>query len=218
MKIKVLIVDDHPIVREGLKQILTDSSDIVVAGEASNGEEAIEKIAENDFDIILLDVTMPHTDGLEVIKRLRTKRSTVPVLMLSIHPVEHYAVRFIRAGVAGYLTKESAPDELIEAIRNICKGERHITPAVAERLSQHRDKRTQKKIHEKLSNREYQVLCLIGEGLKPQEIAKRLSIRPKTVSTYRDRIIKKTGLKTNADITRYVVKYNLCRTDGSIGT
>ena len=211
--IRVLIVDDHPIVREGLKQILTDTDDIVVAGEATNGEEAIEKIEANKFDVILLDVTMPHIDGLDVMKRLRKKRSKPPVLILSIHPEKHYSVRFMRAGAAGYLTKESAPDELIGAIRKIYEGEKYITPAVAEGLQQYKDRRVVKKMHEKLSHREFQVLCMVGEGLMPKEIAERLSIRPKTVSTYRERILKKSGYKTNSDLTRYVMENNLSLTD-----
>ena len=213
MKIKVFIADDHPIVREGLKQIIADTKDIVVAGEAGNYREIIDKLNEEIYDVILLDVSIPGMDGLELIKRLRTKRLTTPVLILSYHPAEQYAVRFIRAGASGYLTKESAPDELIEAIRTVYDGQRYITPIVAEKLAQFRDAQKMKLPHEKLSDREFQVMCLISEGLPPKQIAVKLSITPRTVNTYRARIFQKTKFKSNAELTRYVIEQKLSLID-----
>lgn len=213
MKIKVFIADDHPIVREGLKRILADTREIVVAGEAGDSREIVEKLTESEYDVILLDISIPGLDCLELIRRLRVKRLTTPILMLSIHPVEQYAVRFIRAGAAGYLTKESAPKELIKAIRALHKGERYITPEVTERLAQYRDSRKIKLPHEKLSDREFQVMCLITEGVTPKLIAQKLEISPRTVNTYRARIFQKTNIRSNAELTRYVIEQKLSRND-----
>jgi two-component system invasion response regulator UvrY len=207
--IRILIADDHTLVREGLKQIFVDTPDIVTCDEAGNGEEVLKKVAKRSYDIILLDISLPGRSGLDVLKQLKVVKPKLPVLMLSIHPEELYAVRAIRAGASGYLTKESASEELIKAIRKIVGGGKYITNSLAERIAVEIDAGTGKALHETLSDREYQVLCLIASGKTTGEIARMLSLSVKTISTHRDRILRKMQMSNNAQLIRYALKQNL---------
>ena len=207
--IKILIADDHTIFREGLKHILAEYPDLVVADEANNGQEVLDKIWKNNYDMVLLDITMPGMTGLEVLKQLKNEKPKLPVLILSMHPEEQYAVRVIRAGASGYLTKESAPDELITAIRKISQGRKYITSSLAERLAFEVEADSEKPLHDILSDREYQVLRMIAEGKTVKNIAKELSLSIKTVSTYRTRIMEKMKMKTNAELMHYVIKHQI---------
>ncbi len=204
--IKILVVDDHIIVREGLKKILVDTPDMVVADEASNGEEVIKKVGNNDYDLILLDISLPGRNGLDVLKQLKCSKPTVPVLILSIHPEEQYALRSLRAGASGYLTKQSTPDELIDAVRRVADGRKYITSSLAEKLAFELEVDARKLPHETLSDREYQVMCMIGSGQTVKEIAKTLSLSIRTISTHRTHILKKMGMKNNAQLTYYAIK------------
>ena len=207
--IKVLIVDDHTIVRDGLKQILDETSDIVVAAEAGNGQEAIGKVRENEYDVVLLDVAMPGFDGLSVMKVLQEEKPSLAVLILSMYPEEQYAVRCLKAGAAGYLTKESASDELIQAIRRVAGGGRYVTRSLAEKLALNLTGQAVEQPHEILSDREYQVMRLIASGKTVGEIAAELSLSVKTVSTYRARALDKLKLNNNAELMRYAISRGL---------
>lgn len=207
--IKILIADDHTMFREGLKHILAEYPDLVVTDEANNGQEVLDKIWKNNYDMVLLDITMPGMTGLEALKQLKSDKPKLPVLILSMHPEEQYAVRVLRAGASGYLTKESAPDELITAIRKISQGRKYITPSLAERLASEFEADSEKPLHDILSDREYQVLRMIAEGRTVKDIAKELSLSIKTVSTYRTRIMDKMKMKSNAEVMHYVIKHQL---------
>jgi DNA-binding NarL/FixJ family response regulator len=207
--LKILIADDHSIVRQGLKQIVTETQDMVVAGEASDGQELLNKINEGDYDVVVLDITMPCVNGMDALKELRTKWPKLPVLMLSIHPEEHYALRALKAGASGYLTKESAPDELVVAIRKVSRGGKYISPSLAEKLAFELEVGREQVPHETLSDREYQVLCMIASGKTVMEIAKELALSEKTISTYRSRILEKMNMNNNAELTYYAIKNQL---------
>ena len=207
--IKIFIADDHAIVREGLKQIVAETSDMAVTDEADTGHEVLEKVSENDYDVLVLDITMPGLNGLDALKQLRSQRPDLPVLVLSIHPEEQYAVRVLRAGASGYLTKESAPDELISAIRKVSMGGKYVTPSLAEKLASDLVADGKKPLHETLSDREYQVLCMIASGKTVTEIAGELFLSEKTISTYRSRILEKMKMKTNAELIHYAIKHGL---------
>ena len=208
--IKVIIADDHPIVRQGLKQILTESSEIEVVAEACNGREALAASRKFRCDVAILDLSMPDATGLDLMKQIKIEKPALPILILSVHPEDQYALRTLRAGASGYLTKGSAPDELVSAVRKIAAGGRYITPSLAEKLAiELQSPATAKLPHELLSDREYEVFELIAMGETPNGIAKKLSLSPKTVSTYRTRILEKTGMKTNADLMRYAFEHKL---------
>jgi two-component system invasion response regulator UvrY len=207
--IKIFIADDHAIVREGLKQIVAETTDMTVTDEADTGHEVLEKVSENDYDVLVLDITMPGLNGLDALKQLRSQRPDLPVLVLSIHPEEQYAVRVLRAGASGYLTKESAPDELISAIRKVSMGGKYVTPSLAEKLASDLVADGKKPLHETLSDREYQVLCMIASGKTVTEIAEELFLSEKTISTYRSRILEKMKMKTNAELIHYAIKHGL---------
>ena len=207
--IKVLFAEDHTIVREGLKQILADTKDIIVAGEAADGDEALARIREEDYDVVVMDISMPGKNGLEVLKELKEIRPGLPVLILSMYPEDVYAVRSFRNGASGYLSKESAPTELIGAIRKVSAGKRFVSAALAEKLVVNLGDETGKPLHAKLSEREYQILCLIASGKTGKEIAAELSLSAKTVSTYRTRILEKMDLKNNAELTHYAIQNGL---------
>lgn len=207
--IKILIADDHTIVREGLKQILSETSDIVVAGEADSGQEALKKVRASAYDLILLDISLPGMSGLDVLKQIKCLKPALPILILSMYPEEQYAVRTLRAGAAGYLTKESASTELIEAIRKVAQGRKYITTSLAERIAVDWEIEKDKPLHEKLSDREYQVFCMIASGKTVKEISEALSLSIKTVSTHRSRILKKMSMDNNAQLTHYAIKHNL---------
>ena len=207
--IRVLIADDHAVVREGIKRLLADAPGIVVAGEAADGPELLRLAAEDRWDVVLMDLAMPGTSGLEMLEQVRRLRSDLPVLVLSMYPEAQYAVRTLIAGAAGYINKGSPPDELIGAIRTVAAGRRYVTAETAERLAAHVDTVSTKPPHENLSNREYQVLCLIAAGTTGGEIAEDLSLSVKTVSTFRSRMLEKLNLSNNAQLIRYAFEHGL---------
>jgi two-component system invasion response regulator UvrY len=205
---RILIVDDHAMVREGLKRILLEEFKDATFGEAANTAEALDQIWKKKWDIALLDITMHGRTGLDVLKKIRASAFKVPVLVLSAHPEEQYAVRVLKAGAAGYLTKESAPQELCRALRKVWSGGKYITPTLAEQLAAEVQS-SGRPAHESLSNREYQVMLLIAAGKVPKEIGDELSLSVKTVGTYRTRILEKLKLKNNAELMRYVLERGL---------
>jgi two-component system, NarL family, invasion response regulator UvrY len=207
--IRILISDDHAIVREGIKQILADTDDLVVAGEATNGHEVIEHVRREDWGMVLLDLAMPGKDGLETLKEIKREKPKLPVLVLSIYPEEQYAVRALKAGASGYLTKESAPEELIAAIRKVSQGGKYISSSLAEKLASHLEVAADKPVQETLSDREYQVMLMIASGKTVKEIADEMYLSVKTVSTYRVRALSKMGMKNNSEFTYYAIKYGL---------
>ncbi|MDT7813649.1 MAG: two-component system, NarL family, invasion response regulator UvrY [Acidobacteriaceae bacterium] len=205
---RILIVDDHAMVREGLKRILADEFEDAGFGEAANATEALERLWKESWDLVLLDVSMHGRTGLDVLKEIRASASRMPVLVLSAHPEEQYAVRVLKAGAAGYLTKESAPQELCRAVRKVVSGGKYLTPGVAEQLAAEVQS-SGRQAHELLSNREYQVMLLIAAGKVPKEIGDELSLSVKTVGTYRTRVLEKLKLKNNAELMRYVLERGL---------
>ncbi len=208
-KISILIADDHPIVRAGFKLVISDTQDMTVADEAGNGQEVLNLIRKKDYDIVLLDISMPGRNGLEILKDLKTEKPKLPVMILSIYPEEQYAVRALRAGASGYMTKASAPNELIAAIRKISQGGKYISASLAEKLTEYLDEDAAKPLHEKLSDREYQVMLMIASGKTVSDIAAELCLSVKTISTYRSHIIDKMKMKNNAEITLYAVQNKL---------
>jgi len=207
--IRLLIADDHPIVREGLKRIIADYPDMKLVGEATGGDEAVAKCGSVDVDVILLDVSMPGPGFLETMRRLRKEHPGVKVLVLSVHPEDQYAVRALRLGASGYLTKDHSPTELAGAIRRAYRGGKYVTESLAERLAFELEVDREMLPHSVLSDREYQVLCNLGAGTSVKETAAELGLSPKTVSTYRTRVLAKMKLKTNAELIRYVIKHGL---------
>ena len=207
--IKIFIADDHPVVRQGLKQMLAEEADMRVAGEAANATELLERVGKERWDIVLLDITMPGRSGLEALKELRRDYPQLPVLVLSIHPEDQFGLRVIRSGAAGYLTKDSAPEELVKAIRKVCEGGKYIKPSLAEKLAIHIAEDFDKPLHELLSDREYQVMRLIASGKTVSEIARELSLSVKTISTHRTRLLQKMHLRTNAELTQYAIQHAL---------
>ncbi len=210
--IRVLIADDHPIFRQGLRQVLTESPDITVADEAGSGHETLAKIRKQKFDLVTLDISMPDVDGLDVLKQIRAERPNLPVLMLSIYPEEQFAVRALRAGAQGYLTKNSVPDELVQAVHQVVGGGTYITAALAQRLAQEvQQPRAATRPHECLSDREYEILRLLASGLTVSEIAAKLFLSVKTVSTHRAHILHKMKMDSTAQIMRYAIENGLVK-------
>ena len=207
--IRVLIADDHAIVREGLKQILATIPDMVVAEEAANSREMLDKARESRFDVAVVDVTMPGSSVLEALKDLKRKKPKLPVLVLSMHPEDQYALRVLKAGASGYLTKESAPEKLVEAIRKVHAGGKYVSASVAEKLVTALEMDTDKLPHERLSDREYEVLCKLASGMTPNQVAEDLSLSVKTISTHRAHILEKMAMKSNAELIRYVFEHCL---------
>jgi two-component system invasion response regulator UvrY len=207
--IRILIADDHPLFREGLRHILAGCPDFHVADEASNGQEVFEKVWNNEYDLVLLDIAMPGTPGLEVLKRLKIEKPKLPVLVLSMYPEEQYAVRVIKAGASGYLTKESASEELMTAIRRITGGRKYITSSIAERLADDLEPPAEKPLHDTLSDRELEVFRMMAAGKTTTQIAEELCLSVKTISTYRSRILEKMKMKTSAELIHYVIKHNM---------
>ena len=206
--IKVIIVDDHPVVRRGLKQIIEDEPDMQVAGEAKNAGECFSLVRKTDCTLVLLDITLPDRSGFDVLKQLKYEHPNLPILILSVHPEDQYGLRFIKAGAAGYLMKEGAPDELVKAIRKVNAGGKYVSASLAEKLVS-RLGVFDRPPHENLSNREFQILCLIAGGKSLKGIADELCISEKTVSTYRSRIMEKMKMFTNSDLTRYALENKL---------
>ncbi|HPZ07148.1 MAG TPA: response regulator transcription factor [Candidatus Eremiobacteraeota bacterium] len=204
--IKVIIADDHPVVLKGIRQILEETSDIIVVDEADNGKDTLKKVLENKYDVILLDISLPYMNGLEVLKELKAKKINTPVLILSIYSEEQYALRTLRAGASGYLTKGNLPDELIQAIRNLARGKKYISPYISELLINNIKNSQAKAPHETLSDRELQIMCMLASGKTGNDIATELSLSIKTINTYRSRIMKKMGMKNNATLIRYAIE------------
>lgn len=207
--IEVIIADDHAIVREGLKQILADTPDIIVRGEADCGLSAIKMCREYAFDLLLLDISLPDKNGIEVLKQIRKERPDTAVVMLSMHPEDQYAIRSLKAGAAGYVNKQSAPKELVNAIRLVAQGLKYISPSVAQQLANYLDDEHPINAHEALSDREYQTMTLIASGKAVSDIARELSLSVKTISEYRSRLLAKMKLKNNAELTHYAIKNQL---------
>ena len=208
-KIHVLIADDHAIIRQGLKQILSDTEDLEVTGEADGGIKALQLIRENSYDVVLMDVSMPDRNGIDSLKLIKKEYPKLPVLMLSMHPEEQYAIRALRAGAAGYLSKQGAPEQLVTAIRQVAAGKKFVSAAVAEELANAIGEDLDKPPHEKLSDREYQTLCMIASGKTLTQIAEQLNLSVKTVSVYRARLLEKMKLHNNAELTHYGLKHGL---------
>ena len=204
--IRILIADDHAVVRQGLIQIVSDTSDIVVSDEASNGRDVLAKISKNKYDVVVLDVAMPDFSGLDILNEIKRENPELPVLMLSIYPEEQYAVRALKSGASGYLTKKVAPKELIRAIRKVYSGGKYVTSTLAERLAFYLAE-DEKPPHESLSDREFQVMLMLAEGKRVKDIAKALFISDKTVSSYKSRIFEKMRVTSNAELTRYAIKH-----------
>jgi len=211
MTIRVLVCDDHQIVRQGIKQVLADASDLALAGEAASGPEAIARVREGGIDVVLLDIAMPQRDGLEVLRQLKSEYPKLPVLMLSTYPDRQYAVRSLKLGAAGYLNKSADSDQMTEAIRRVAAGRRFITPHVAEQLASAvgAGREDEAPLHERLSHREYQVFRLLAEGRSVGEIAEQLVLAPNTVSTYRARVLDKTGVRNDVELALYAVRQEI---------
>ncbi len=207
--VDVLLVDDHAMFRDGLRQILEETSDIVVAGEASNAQEAMDKIDTHKYDVVVLDISLPGRSGLDVLKECKEIQPDIDFLILSMHSEEQYAFRVFKAGAAGYLTKNVAASELIQAIRTVSAGRKYISTEVAEQLASHLIDDLNKPQHEQLSDRELQVMCFLASGKTVNEIANKLSLSVSTVSTNRARMLKKMNMKNNAEIKYYAIKLNL---------
>lgn len=206
---KLLIVDDHAVVRAGLKQILSAISPQPAIGEADNAQSALDQLKEAAWDMLLLDISLPDINGINLLKVVKSEWPDLPVLILSIFPEDQYAIRAIKSGANGYMTKESAPEELIHAIKKVAKGGRYITPDLAEKLAFALDDISDKHSHEALSDREYEVMCLIASGNTVSHIARQLNLSVKTVSTYRTRVLAKLKLANNAELTHYAIKQGL---------
>lgn len=211
MTIRVLVCDDHQIVRQGIKQILADASDLALAGEAASGPEAIARVREGGIDVVLLDIAMPQRDGLDVLRQLKSEYPKLPVLMLSTYPDRQYAVRSLKLGAAGYLNKSADSEQMTEAIRRVAAGRLFITPHVAEQLAGAvgAGRADDAPLHERLSHREYQVFRLLAEGRSVGEIAEQLVLAPNTVSTYRARVLEKTGVRNDVELALYAVRQEI---------
>ena len=206
---RILIADDHPIFRAGLKEILAKDADVESIGEADNGHKALELARKQRWDVVVLDITMPGKDGLEVLQELRRERPKLPVLVLSAHPEDQLALRLLKAGAAGYLTKDKAPKVLLSAIRKVLGGEKYVSESLAEKAVRELVSGTAKPLHETLSDREYQVMRMIAAGKAMKEIAKECFLSVRTVSTYRTRVLEKMNMKTNAELIRYALQNKL---------
>jgi len=207
--LKVLIADDHALIREGLKKILRTAQEISEVREAGNAREVTEEVKKGDLDVVILDISLPGKNGLELLKDLKQDYPKLPVLILSMHPEDRFAVRALKSGASGYVTKESAVEELIKAIRKVVQGRRYVSQSLAEKLAFDLETDTGKPLHENLSDREYQVLCLIATGKTVRQIAGELFLSMSTVNTYRARILEKINMKTDAELIRYALQNQL---------
>lgn len=207
--INVMIADDHAIVRQGLKQILSETDDIKVTGEAETGFQAIKIARQQDFDVMLLDISLPDRNGIDILKQIKKDRPNLAVLMLSMHNEHEFAIRALKAGAAGYLNKQSAPAQLVVAIRQVAAGDKYVSPAVAQELANSINTDADKPLYTTLSDREYQTLCFIAEGKTLSEISAEMFLSPKTVSVYRARLLEKLSLNNNSELIRYAIKNKL---------
>ena len=207
--IRILVADDHAIVRRGLRQIVADESDMEVVGEAQTAQKILDLARQEAWDVIVLNVSMPGRGGFEALKALKQTHSKRPVLVLSMYPEDQFAVRAFRAGAAGYMTKETAPEELVQAIRKVVRGGKYVSPSLAEKLAAELGEDAERPPHEALSEREYHVLCLLASGKTVTQIAAEMSLSVKTISTYRARLLEKMRMKTNAEVTRYAIEHRL---------
>jgi DNA-binding NarL/FixJ family response regulator len=206
---KILLADDHAVVRRGVKQILADEFKRATFGEAHNAQEALNRIYQEKWDVVVLDISMPGRSGLEVLREIKRTRPKLPVLVLSMHPESQFAVRVLKTGASGYMTKESAPEELVGAIQKVLDGRRYVSSSLGEKLATYISSDTPKDVQELLSHREFQVLRLIASGKEVGEIAKELSLSVKTISTYRARILEKMDMKNNAELMHYAIQHQL---------
>lgn len=207
--IRILVVDDHAVVRAGLRNFLADAPDMEIAGDASNSDEALRLIREQDWHVVLLDISLPHKSGIEILKQIKREKPNLPVLVLSMHPESRYAVQLLRNGAGGYLQKEAMAEELIAAIRTVVVGRKYVSPAVAQLLALDIDQSGKGPLHAALSEREFQIFCRLAGGQGPTRIAEDLSLSVKTVSTYRVRILEKMKMASNADLMYYAIKNDL---------
>jgi two-component system invasion response regulator UvrY len=207
--IRILIADDHAIVRAGLRQFISDQLDMTVAAEASSGAEAVALVRSAEFDVVLLDISMPALNGVDTLRTIKTIRPELPVLILSGFPEEQYAVNLLKAGAAGYVNKETASTQLVGAIRTVCQGRKHVSPSLAQLLALGVAGEADGRPHEQLSKREFQIFCKLAGGQPVSQIAAELFLSVKTVSTYRTRILEKMAMKSNADLTYYAIKNEL---------
>jgi DNA-binding NarL/FixJ family response regulator len=206
---RILLVDDHPVVRQGIKQVLAGAFHPALVGEAANAEEGLSEIRSTDWDVMVLDLTLPGLSGLDLLKDLRRERPTLPVLVLSMHPADQFARRAMNAGASGYLTKDSAPTELVKAVGEVMAGRRYLNSAVIDELVTDSTAEPRHRPHELLSDREYQVLRMIASGLTVSQVAARLSLSVKTISTYRARVLEKMNMKTTAELMHYGIQNGL---------
>ena len=207
--LRILLADDHAVVRHGVKQILAEAFAQVIFGEAQNAQELLELVRKERWNVVVLDLAMPGGNGLELLKQIKHDHQNLPVLVLSMYPEDQYAVRTIRAGAAGYLNKESAPEELVQAVRKVLHGGEYISASVADELVLYARHEDDQPPHKHLSDREYQVLCLIASGKEVKEISAEMGLSAKTVSTYRARLLVKMNMRTNAELTVYAVQNGL---------
>ena len=207
--IRVLVADDHPVVRRGLVKIIEETPDITVIGEAADGQEVLEKLKENNYDLLLLDISMPGKDGIQVMEYVHSNYAELPVLVLTIHPEKNYAIRMLNAGAVGYLTKERAPYELIDAIRQVAMNKKYLSTDFADALDFTSQRSSFRPPHEILSRREFQIMCMIAEGKTVGTISSELSLSVKTVSTHRAHILAKMNMKNNSEIMRYAIENRL---------
>jgi two-component system invasion response regulator UvrY len=208
---KILLIDDHAVVRQGLKLILADHIRNAKFGEARNAHEALARVAKDNWDVAVLDITMPGRNGWEVLREIKRLRPKLPVLVLSMHPEDQFAVRMLKNGAAGYLTKESAGEELAGAINKVVSGGRYVSPSLAERMAAYLDIDVQKSPHERLSDREFQIMRMMASGKQVSQVARELALSVQTISTYRARILEKMDLKNNAEMTRYAIEKELLK-------
>ena len=207
--IKVLVADDHAVVRRGLRQILSETSDIMVGGEAATAPETLQRVREQRWDVVILDISLPDGNGIELIGEIRRERPETRVLVLTVHSEDQYAVRAVRAGAAGFLTKETAPSLLVDAVRRVATGGRYVSMELAETLASMLAGEAKGEPHEHLSDREFEVMKLLASGKTVSQIAQSLGLSVKTISTHRTRILRKMNMKTNAELTQYAVRRGL---------
>jgi DNA-binding NarL/FixJ family response regulator len=207
--IRILIADDHAIVRAGLKQFVADQADMTVVGEAATGAETVSLVRSEPYDVVQLDISMPDRNGVDTLKQLKQIRPEMPVLMLSAHAEEQYAVNLLRAGAAGYVSKETASTQLVQAIRTVTRGRKYVSPDLAQVLADGVTGQGDAPLHASLSQREFQIFCKLAGGMPVSKIAQELFLSVKTVSTYRSRVLEKMAMKTNADLTYYAIKNRL---------